>query len=225
MSPDRIAERGFFDEASIYVRAGSGGDGVSHFRREKYVPRGGPDGGDGGRGGDVVLRARANLHALTAFRYKRRFIAANGGKGEGKKRHGANGESVTVDVPCGTVAYDDQTGAVLADLVEEGQTVVVAEGGRGGLGNVHFKSARFQTPELATRGGSGYERQVRLELELLADIGLVGAPNAGKSSLLARLSAAQAEGGAVSVHDPGTGAGRGAGGRLGRGVCRFAGVD
>ncbi|MCY3958587.1 MAG: GTPase ObgE [Chloroflexi bacterium] len=191
MSPDRTTERGFFDEASIYVRAGSGGDGVSHFRREKYVPRGGPDGGDGGRGGDVVLRARSNLHALTAFRYKRRFIAANGGRGEGKKRHGANGEGVTVDVPCGTVAYDDRTGAVLADLVEEGQTVVVAEGGRGGLGNVHFKSARFQTPELATRGGGGQERQVRLELELLADIGLVGAPNAGKSSLLARLSAAR----------------------------------
>ena len=191
MASDRTSERGFFDEASIYVRAGSGGNGAAHFRREKYVPRGGPDGGDGGRGGDVMLRARANLHALTAFRYKRRFIAANGGKGEGKKRHGANGKSVIVDVPCGTVAYDQQTGAVLADLVEEGQTVVAAEGGRGGLGNVRFKSARFQAPSLATRGASGQERQVRLELELLADVGLVGAPNAGKSSLLTRLSAAR----------------------------------
>ena len=191
MASDRTSERGFFDEASIYVRAGSGGNGAAHFRREKYVPRGGPDGGDGGRGGDVMLRARANLHALTAFRYKRRFIAANGGRGEGKKRHGANGKSVIVDVPCGTVASDEQTGAVLADLVEEGQTVVAAEGGRGGLGNVRFKSARFQAPSLATRGASGQERQVRLELELLADVGLVGAPNAGKSSLLTRLSAAR----------------------------------
>ena len=189
--PSNAADRGFFDEASIYVRAGSGGNGVAHFRREKFVPRGGPDGGDGGDGGDVVLRARANLHALTAFRYKRRFIAANGGPGEGKKRHGANGEGVIVDVPCGTVAYDQETGAVLADLVDEGQSVVVASGGRGGHGNVRFKSARFQAPSLATRGASGEERQVRLELEMLADIGLVGAPNAGKSSLLARLSAAR----------------------------------
>ncbi len=191
MSSERSANRGFFDEAGIYVRAGSGGNGVAHFRREKYVPRGGPDGGDGGRGGDVLLRARANLHALTAFRYRRRFIAANGGPGEGKKRHGANGDSVIVDVPCGAVAYDAQTGAVLADLVDEGQSVVVASGGRGGVGNVHFKSARFQAPALATRGASGEERHIRLELELLADIGLVGAPNAGKSSLLARLSAAR----------------------------------
>ncbi len=191
MSSDRSTNRGFFDEAQIYVRAGSGGNGVAHFRREKFVPRGGPDGGDGGRGGDVVLRARANLHALTAFRYTRRFIATNGGPGEGKKRHGANGAGVTVDVPCGTVAYDQETGAVLADLVDEGQSVVVASGGRGGHGNVRFKSARFQAPALATRGASGEECQVRLELELLADIGLVGAPNAGKSSLLARLSAAR----------------------------------
>ena len=187
MSPDRTAERGFFDEASIYVRAGiRRGRGVAFSAGEVCAAGWAGRWGRGSRGQRGVAGAGEPARADGVPISSGGSSRSNGGKGEGKKRHGANGESVTVDVPCGTVAYDDRTGAVLADLVEEGQTVVVAEGGRGGLGNVHFKSARFQTPELATRGGSGQERHVRLELELLADIGLVGAPNAGKSSLLAR---------------------------------------
>jgi GTP-binding protein len=181
----------FFDEAGIYVRAGAGGDGSSHFRREKYVPRGGPDGGDGGRGGDVIVRARQDLHALTAFRYQRKFFASNGGAGSRQRRHGHNGQSVTVDVPCGTVILEKQSGRVIADLIDEEQSVIVAQGGKGGIGNVHFKSSRFQAPTLSTRGAAGTEWHLRLELELIADVGLVGAPNAGKSSLLARLSAAR----------------------------------
>ena len=181
----------FFEEAAIYVRAGTGGDGSSHFRREKYVPRGGPDGGDGGRGGDVIVRARQDLHALTAFRYQRKFVASDGGAGSRQRRHGSNGQSVTVNVPCGTVILEKQSGRVIADLVDEEQSVIVAQGGKGGIGNVHFKSSRFQAPTLSTRGASGEEWHLRLELELIADVGLVGAPNAGKSSLLARLSAAR----------------------------------
>ena len=181
----------FFDEAEIYVRAGAGGDGSSHFRREKYVPRGGPDGGDGGRGGDIIVQAHKNLHALTAFRYRRKFVASDGGAGSRQQRHGRNGESVTIAVPCGTVLLERQSGQVIADLVDEEQSVIVAHGGKGGIGNVHFKSSRFQAPTLSTRGSAGEESHLRLELELIADVGLVGAPNAGKSSLLARLSAAR----------------------------------
>ena len=191
VSSDIVDDSGFLDEAHISVRAGSGGDGVSHFRREKYVPRGGPDGGDGGRGGDVILRARSNLHALTAFRHKRHFNASDGRPGEGQRRHGSDGAGLIVDVPCGTVAYDVLTGAVIADLVTEDETAMLARGGHGGSGNARFKSARFQAPKIATRGDKGEERRVRLELELIADVGLVGAPNAGKSSLLTRLSAAR----------------------------------
>ena len=191
MSADIAADSGFFDEAHIYVRAGSGGDGVSHFRREKYVPRGGPDGGDGGRGGDVILRASSNLHALTAFQHKRHFKASDGRPGQRQRRHGSDGSGLIVDIPCGTVAYDVSTGVVIVDLVTENQTAVLARGGQGGSGNARFKSARFQAPKIATRGGKGEERHVRLELELIADVGLVGAPNAGKSSLLTRLSAAR----------------------------------
>ncbi len=183
--------RGFFDEAVIEVRGGHGGGGSAHLRREKYVARGGPDGGDGGRGGDVVVRARSNVHALTQFRFRRRFHAGDGRPGDRNNRSGRAGESLVIDVPPGTVVYDQATGARLADLVDQDGEVLVAHGGRGGWGNVHFKSSRFQTPEIAMHGDPGEERRLRLELELIADAGLVGAPNAGKSSVLARLSAAR----------------------------------
>ena len=181
----------FFDEAVIHVRGGRGGDGAAHFRREKYVPLGGPDGGDGGRGGDVVLCARPNLHALTQFQFQRHFRAADGARGQKQRRAGAGGGSVVVDVPCGTVVYEAGLGSFVADMVATDDRVVVARGGRGGIGNVHFKSSRFQAPDIATRGDDGEERSLRLELELIADLGLIGAPNAGKSSLLTRISAAR----------------------------------
>ena len=181
----------FFDEVLIAVHAGRGGHGSAHFRREKYIPRGGPDGGDGGRGGDVILGTRTSLHALTHLQHKPRFVAADGQPGGRQQSTGRNGESVTIDVPCGTVVYEAEDGSLIADLVNEGDRSVVAHGGRGGLGNVHFKSARFQTPRISLRGEYGEERRLRLELELIADAGLIGAPNAGKSSLLSRLSAAR----------------------------------
>ncbi len=184
-------QRSFFDEAVITVHAGRGGDGAAHFRREKFAPRGGPDGGDGGRGGDVILTTRASLHALTHLQHEPRFVADAGRPGSRQQRSGRDGKSVTVNVPCGTVAYEAQSGALIADLVNEGDIAVVARGGRGGLGNVHFKSARFQTPQISLRGEDGERRRLRLELELIADAGLIGAPNAGKSSLLSRLSAAR----------------------------------
>ena len=190
MSETHELARSFFDEARIYVCGGRGGDGAAHFRREKFVPRGGPDGGDGGRGGDVSLRARSNLHALTHLQFQPRFIAGKAARGERQQRRGRDGDAVVVDVPCGTVVYDADTDGLLADLVREGDQAVVARGGRGGWGNVHFKSSRHQTPEISLRGEDGEKRRLRLELELIADAGLIGAPNAGKSFLLSRVSAA-----------------------------------
>lgn len=180
----------FIDEATIEVVAGDGGDGAVSFRREKYVPRGGPDGGDGGRGGSVFLEATEDLNTLYGFRYRQRFSAERGGNGSGGRRHGAKGEDLVIPVPVGTIAYGED-GRVVADLARPGQRALVARGGRGGLGNVHFATAVTQAPRIAQKGEPGERRLLRLELRLLADVGLVGLPNAGKSTLLARITAAK----------------------------------
>lgn len=173
------------------MKAGNGGNGSASFRREKYVPRGGPDGGDGGRGGTVYLRSRRNLTSLLPFQFTTKFKAENGGPGRSQQRHGKNGKDLVVDVPVGTVVSDDESGEILADLTEEDERTAVARGGRGGLGNVHFKTSTRQAPRLAELGEPGEERWLRLELQLIADVGLVGLPNAGKSTLLAASSAAR----------------------------------
>lgn len=179
------------DRARIFVKAGDGGRGSSSFRREKYVPRGGPDGGDGGRGGDVVLRVKSNLTSLLPFQYNQRFLAENGEAGMKRQKHGKAGARLFIDVPPGTVVWDDNADEIIADLTEPEETAVIARGGRGGQGNVHFKSSTRQAPRLAELGEPGQELTLRLELRLIADVGLVGLPNAGKSTLLAAASAAR----------------------------------
>ena len=181
----------FFDEATIVVKAGDGGNGCVSFRREKYIPFGGPNGGNGGRGGHVFLRVNPQRNTLIYFAKNRRFKAANGGHGMGKGMHGAAGEDLYIEVPRGTVVRDEETGELLGDLTEEGQTLLVARGGRGGRGNEAFKSSTRQTPRFAENGQPGERRTLRLELKLIADVGLVGKPNAGKSTLLASVSAAR----------------------------------
>ena len=181
----------FLDDVRIFVRAGAGGDGAATMRREAHVPRGGPDGGDGGRGGSIYLRVDAGQTALHDFRFKHHFHAPHGGRGERQKRHGKSGEDLYLAVPPGTAVLDGETGALLADLVAVGQEVMVAKAGRGGLGNTHFATAVHQAPKHAQRGEPGEERWLRLELRLIADVGLVGLPNAGKSTLLAALTAAR----------------------------------
>lgn len=181
----------FIDRARIYVKAGDGGRGSASFRREKYVPRGGPDGGDGGRGGNVELHVRTNLTTLLPFQYNQRFLAENGEAGMKRQKYGKSGAHLVVGVPPGTVVWDDEADEIIADLTEPDETFVVARGGRGGQGNVHFKSATHQAPRLAELGEPGEERTLRLELRLIADVGLVGLPNAGKSTLLAAASAAR----------------------------------
>ena len=181
----------FLDRVKVWLRAGDGGAGASTFRQEAHVPRGGPDGGDGGRGGSIVLRVDAGQTTLRDFQYKHHFRAKAGGRGERAKRHGKAGEDLALDVPPGTAVLDDATGRLLADLVAVGQSVVVARGGRGGLGNTHFASSTHQAPKHAQKGEPGEELWVRLELRLIADVGLVGLPNAGKSTLLAAVTAAR----------------------------------
>ncbi len=181
----------FVDSATILVHAGSGGAGSSSMRREKYVPLGGPWGGDGGRGGDVILEATASRTTLVDFLHERRHSAEDGGKGGSNNRAGASGADTVLRVPVGTLVLDADTGERVADLVRSGQRAVVAEGGRGGRGNSHFKTSTRQAPTLAERGLPGGERRLRLELKLLADVALVGFPNAGKSTLLGAVSAAR----------------------------------
>lgn len=181
----------FLDQVTIFVKAGAGGDGAATFRREAFVPRGGPDGGDGGRGGSVYLEVDPSLTTLRDFQYRHHVRAGSGGRGERQRRHGKAGEDLVLKVPPGTAVYDAETGALVADLVAAGQRVLVARGGRGGLGNAHFATATHQAPRHAQKGEPGEERHLRLELRLIADVGLVGLPNAGKSTLLAALTAAR----------------------------------
>lgn len=181
----------FIDEIYIKVKSGKGGDGMVHFRREKYVPRGGPDGGDGGRGGDVILEVKTTLNTLSSFRYTKQFKAADGLRGGGNNKTGRSAESMILYVPPGTMVYDQTTGELLGDLVDTGQQLVVAKGGRGGHGNAHFANSRNQAPRIAEKGEPGQERDLRLELKLIADVGIVGVPNAGKSTLLKGVSNAK----------------------------------
>jgi GTP-binding protein len=181
---------GFVDEAKFFVKGGDGGNGCVSFRREKYVPKGGPNGGDGGKGGDVWLVADRNLGSLIDFRYQSHFKAEPGVSGQGSDKHGRGGKDCEVRVPLGSVIKDAETGAVLVDLTEDGQTFCAAEGGRGGLGNARFATSTNRAPRKATPGRPGEERWLLIELKLLADIGLIGLPNAGKSTLLSKLSAA-----------------------------------
>jgi len=181
----------FYDQAKIYVKGGDGGAGAVAFRREKYVPEGGPSGGDGGRGGKVILVADEGLRTLVDFRYKRHYKAERGEHGQGKNMHGKSGEDLYLRIPVGTVVKDADTGEILADLVEHGQMVVVANGGRGGRGNARFMSNTNKAPTIAEKGEPGEERNLLLELKLLADVGLVGFPNVGKSTIISRISAAK----------------------------------
>ena len=180
----------FIDEAKIWVMAGDGGKGCVAFRREKYVPRGGPSGGDGGDGGDVVLESTEHLNTLLPFRYNREFRAPRGRHGEGSNCHGAEGEDCVIRVPVGTIVFEEESGEKLCDFVAPGQRFLIARGGRGGRGNARFATSTNRAPRRAQPGTPGEQRRLRLELKLLADVGLVGFPNAGKSTLLSRLSAA-----------------------------------
>jgi GTP-binding protein len=181
----------FIDEVRITVESGRGGNGCVSFRREKYVPKGGPDGGDGGKGGDVVIRSTSRVSSLFEFSFKQHFRAQRGAHGRGKQQSGKQGKDVVIDVPLGTVVTEMETGEVLKDLVTEGESVTVAYGGRGGLGNRHFASARNRAPRYAQEGEPGQLRTLKLELKVLADVGIVGLPNAGKSTLVSRLSSAR----------------------------------
>ncbi|OPY57787.1 MAG: GTPase ObgE [Pelotomaculum sp. PtaU1.Bin035] len=181
----------FYDKAKIFVKGGDGGNGCVAMRREKYIPEGGPWGGDGGRGGDVILHGDEGLRTLVDFRYKRHYKSERGRHGEGKNRQGVSGDDLIIRVPVGTVVRDAETGELLSDLVEDGQEVVVARGGRGGRGNAHFATPNNKAPRMAEKGEPGEERWLDMELKLLADVGLVGFPNAGKSTLISRVSAAK----------------------------------
>jgi GTPase len=181
----------FTDQVEIYVRSGKGGDGMVHFRREKYVPRGGPDGGDGGKGGDLILEVKPTLNTLSSFRLNQKFKAGDGANGRPSQMTGRNGRDLVIHVPPGTVVFDAETGELIGDLTDNGQQLVICKGGRGGRGNQHFATSRNQAPRTAEKGEPYEEKRLRLELKLIADIGLIGVPNAGKSTLLSVLTNAK----------------------------------
>ena len=183
----------FVDQVKIQVTGGRGGHGCMSFRREKYVPRGGPDGGDGGNGGSVILIARYGVNSLVALANRHHVRGANGENGEGSRRHGKCGEDITIEVPSGTIVIDLETGLIIKDLANDGDMVIAAHGGNGGKGNTRFKSSTNQAPRNATQGSQGEHKHLLLELKVIADVGLIGKPNAGKSTLLSRLSSARPE--------------------------------
>ncbi len=188
-----MADSNFIDYVKFCSRSGAGGAGALHFRREKHVPKGGPDGGDGGRGGHIILRGTTNVWTLLHLKYKKHVIADAGNHGEGGRRTGADGKDIILEVPLGTVAKDAETGEKRFEITEDGQEVILTKGGRGGLGNDHFKTSTNQAPHYSQPGEPGIEEWIVLELKLLADVGLVGFPNAGKSTLLSSISAARPE--------------------------------
>ncbi len=188
-----MAERNFIDYIKIFCRSGNGGPGSTHLRREKYIAKGGPDGGDGGRGGHVIIKGNAQMWTLLHLRYKKHVFAGHGESGSKNNSFGADGEDITIEVPLGTVVKDGETGEFLFEITKDGETQFLAKGGRGGLGNTHFKSSTHQTPRFAQPGEDGVEGWKTLELKILADVGLVGFPSAGKSTLLSVVSAAKPE--------------------------------